>query len=390
MGNTIVVPAAVDTEEPPDVLYVNDRLRGKAKGFGFARTMFSKKEWRTLKKFCILNKVTQIDLNRMYNRYLNTEAATVRKMRILITDISDQFSVHSEVYQDMAGVLLPSLFLRDYEGLKDPYSSTEISFARCVILGYMACLEPISDLIYDFFSISRRVMNVKVMATVFAYNFKQCVKVFCSELKPSATRRFLLEKCIREDDEELTILSIMQMGTKYPMLFYQLHLFQRHFKRLIFGDKFWSGREAFPTRFAEADLEESAAFFANEKSVIKETARQILSDFSVEETERPRLYWSKRDPISSLSEECCIRVKHLLGYRWARALIEESELEYPPSQCFADTFPDVDDEVRIYDNKIDSDFVYNVGTGYRAWVEKHRLRSGEVIKELWHRTGPDL
>lgn len=389
MGAAATFPIARESD-PPEILYIHDKLRGKKKGFGFARSMFSKLEWRTLKKFCVFHNVSQLDLNRVYTRYLSTDAAVVRKMRVLIADIGAPFAAHSPIYQDMVEVMFPGLFLRSFTGLKEPYSSTEISFARFIILGYTTCSQPISDLIFDFFSISRRSMNIKVVATIFAYNLKQIVKVFTSELSNSAARRFLVEKCIGEDDEEMTILSVMQLGVKYPLLFFQLFLFQRHLKRLIFGDRFWEGRPLAPSRFIEEGLSYDPLVFKNEKYCIKETARQILFDFANAESSVVRLYPTCRDDISQLTVDCCTRAKTSLGYRWARDLIEESELDYPQEQCFADVPADIDNEVRIYDHKIQSDFVYNVGTGYRAWVEQHKLRSGEVIKELWHRTGPDL
>jgi hypothetical protein len=394
MGAVMPVAAVEDNEPPPDVLYINEKLRGAKKGFGFARTMFSKLEWRTLKKFCIKEKATQVDLNRMYTRYLSSDAARVRKMRILLEDISNAFVAKSPVYQDMMQVLCPSLFLMPLEGLKEPYSNSEISFARFIMMGYIVCAQPMPDIIYDYFSISRRNI-MKVSATIFAYNLQQVVKVFCSELKKSAVKRFLMEKCIWDDDEEISILSVMQMGVKYPLMFYQLFLFQRHFKRLIFGDKFWANRQkVLACRFQEPHLEyDDTHFSSGEKVAVRETARVILADFNEVATSgrRPRLDWERRENTSQkLTTECCVRVKNALGYRWARALIEESELEYPAEQTFADIPPDIDDEVRIYDKKIESDFVYNVGTGYRAWVEKHKLRNGEVVKELWHRTSGNL
>ena len=383
------VPVVSEAEEPPDVLFIDENLRGNNKGFGFSRLMFSKKEWRTLKKFCIANGIAQLDLNRMYNRYLANDAAVVRNMRILLADVSGQFSDKSPVYKDIMQILCPTIFLREYDGLKPPYSNMEISFARCIIIGYTFCLQPISDLVYDFFSISRR-SSVQLSATVFAYNLKQCVSIFCSELKPSATRRFVIEKCIRDDDEEISILSIMQIGLKYPLLFFQLYLFQKHFRRLIFGDVFWKGRKIFPSRFGGIGIVHDECVFLSEKDAIRETARQILYDFATEATESPRLYWEQKVNVTELTIQACTRAKHSLGYRWARSLIEESELEYPCDQCFADVPSDYDDEVRLYDNQIKSDFVYNVGTGYRAWVEQHKLRDGEVVKELWHRTNGSL
>lgn len=390
MGGAAAVPTVIEDKEPPDILYINEKLGGRDKGFGFSRSMFSKREWRTLKIFCLTNRITQIDLNRMYNRYLSSDAAVVRKMRIRLEDISCSFSKQSEVRQDLAEVLCPFIFLKSFEGLKEPYSSTEVSFARCIIMGYVTCLQPISDMIFDFFSISRRSLNAKVNATIFAYNVKECIKVFACELMPSAAKKFIVQYCIGDDDEEWSLLTIMQIGTKYPITFYPLRLFQKCLKRLIFGDRFWDGRNALPSRFDDEGIFCDEALFMNQKCCIKETARQIIGDFTAVNNQPPRLYAERRSDLISISAECCVKIKDALGYRWARALIEESELEYPDDQYFADIPSDVDSEVRIYDSKIQSDFVYNVGTGYRAWIEHHKLKNGEIVKELWHRTASDL
>lgn len=74
---------------------------------------------------------------------------------------------------------------------------------------------------------------------------------------------------------------IIQMAMKYPVLFYSLVKFRYHFKRLVYGDKFWHERKNLKSRFEitftrkPKDLQTP---FATEKLAIKETARALIAD----------------------------------------------------------------------------------------------------------------
>lgn len=209
-------------------------------------------------------------------------------------------------------------------------------------------------------------------------------------MPPSAVWRFIEEKCIVENEEELQILTLMQMSLKYPLLFYEFVLFQRHFKRVFFGDAFWKGRDQIDSRFQEyEDIKCSSQDFKNISIALQQSARVILADYFHSTLAISRLHPEKVVVPDILDEQCCIKLKDDLGYKWARDLIAESGLIVPETQTFAEIPPNFEEQLRLYDSKIDSDFVYNAGSGYRAWVEKHKLSNGKVVKEWFHRTGPD-
>ena len=136
MGGIVVTGSnisEVSSEPLQDVLYINNKLKGADKGFGFSRSMFSKKEWRTLRKFCVDNNIRQTDLNRVYNIYLASDAAVIRNMRVLLNDLTEKFSNQCSIFRDLAEIFVPGIFLKTSEGLKSPHSDKEVSFARFVI-----------------------------------------------------------------------------------------------------------------------------------------------------------------------------------------------------------------------------------------------------------------
>jgi hypothetical protein len=393
MGGIIATSSSsIDSSEPlKDVLFINNKLKGTEKGFGFSRSMFSKMEWRTLKKYCQDNNIRQIDLNRVYNIYLASDAALIRNMRVLLTDITEKFSNQCSTFRDLSEIFIPGIFLRTADGLKNPHSDKEVSFARFVLCGCIFCNQPVCDIVYDFFSICRQNLEIKPSATIFSYNFKQVVIRIGAEMPPSAVWRYIEEKCIVENEEEISISALMQMSLKYPLLFYAFVLFQRHFKRVFFGDEFWNGRNQIASRFqAHENLTCSQQDFENISNALQQTARVILADYFQPTFTISRLHPEKVEVPSMLNEQCCVKLKNDLGYKWARDLISESAMDIPKEQTFAEIPQTFVEEMRLYDSKIDSEFVYNAGSGYRAWVERHKLSNGKIVKEWFHRTSPDL
>ena len=84
-------------------------------------------------------------------------------------------------------------------------------------------------------------------------------------------------------------------------------------------------------------------------------------------------------------------MKENLGYKLAKELIRESELEVEESQKFSG-LPESDvetEEQRIYDKKIERECMYNHALGTRAWVDTYIDEDGDIIREETHRIEPE-
>ena len=354
--------------------------------------MFKKKEWATLKKFCNKKDIKQTQLNAVYKKYLSSEDVFIRDFRVKTVDIKLPFLQKTKLIQELSDCFIPECFMKKYRGLMGPYSPEEVSFARFIIMGYIFSLQAIPDLFLDFLAFLRNRIIVKLSAPMFTFNFQQIIKQLSDETKPSFTMDYMIKYSNLQNDDEIMIESIIKIALRYPLIFYPLVKFRKHFRRLIFGDKFWDQLTLMKTEIDELEDFDYTFFysgFENEKEALKMTARSIIADITAlkDDDNILRLSDIYREPLTELTEKCCLRCKDLLGYETARHIIQESELTYPESQCFVEIPISGDNELRFRCNAEGRDFVFNTATGLAAWV--HTIeKDGQVVKEHSIRIAP--
>ena len=376
-----------------DVYFVEDVVeKDKDKGIGFSMKMFKKKEWATLKKFCNKRNIRQTDLNAIYKKYLSSEDIFIREFRVKTVDVKLPFLQKTKLLQELSDCFIPECFMKKYRGLMNPFSPDEVSFARFIIMGYIFSLQAIPDLFLDFLAFLRNRLAVKLSAPMFTFNFQQIIKQMSEETKPSFSLEYMIKYSSIQNDDEISLEQIIKMALRYPLIFYPLVKFRKHFRRLIFGDKFWEKLTIMKTDIDELDDFDYLFFypgFENEKEALKMTARSILSDITdmKDDQKTIRLSAIYREPITELTEICCIRCKDLLGYEIARHIIHESELTPPESQRFVEIPLTGDAEIRFRCNAEGRDFLFNTATGLTAWINTIE-KDGELLKEHSIRIAP--
>jgi hypothetical protein len=193
-------------------------------------------------------------------------------------------------------LLVPAIFIREYQGLDPPYSNEEVSFTRFLIMGYIFCALPIPDLICVLISAIKQSPKAKKYLTADTMipisTYQTIVTLLGEDLEPSAAAKYIqttIKKNPAKSGTEISLEHIMLLGIKYPLLFYELHRFRTRLKRFIFGDKFWEGRYYLKPRVVGfgagagvSDIIPSTAeyehAFVNEKEAIRATAASIVTD----------------------------------------------------------------------------------------------------------------
>lgn len=380
--------AAITQAWSVDALHVTDDRGSKHYGIGFAKAMFIPKEWKALKTFCNTYDIYQTDLNRLFNKYLSNDAAMVRQMRISTDDVKMQFGNQSLLTREIADIFIPLIFSLKRSDLSEPYSNKEVSFTRFVILGYRFCTQPMQDLVYDFFALTKGNFDLKLVSSIFSYNLQQILYVFSEAMQKSASQKYLLSRCNIKDNLELGIETIMRMSVKYPLMFYELQRFRSKFKRVFFGDKFWSRMGRMPSRFFEFPDDSQ---FASESSAVTYTARSIIQDFAKSDPQSICMdmehYQVSLEANVEITSHTCVLMKNALGYRLARQIVEESRyVSLPSDQMYLLVPPECDVEERATDEKVKREFIFNVGTGLRAWIDVMKDTKGNVLKETHYYT----
>merc|ERR1711916_420607 len=169
--------------------------------------------------------------------------------------------------------------------------------------------------------------------------------------------------------------------------------------------------------------------FINEAAAIRVTARAILNDYhtsamanmdalkssvrfdesTIEDAEHKTYHGTEHPRYSTIPKSLEIKIpitidrpekpievvdrltaklmKEDLGYKFAKEIIRESELEVEENQKLVD-LPETDvemEEQRIYDKKIEREFVYNYAIGTRAWVDTYVDEDDDIVREECHR-----
>ena len=380
------------TGSSKETVFVDDDPKEIQISVGFSPDIFKGREFATLKTFCNKREIHQRHLNALWKRYMSSDEIYIRDFRVRTLDTKDAFLSKSKLYQEISEIYIPSIFMKEFSGLQEGHSMEEVTFPRFVIMSYIFCAQAIPDLIFDFIAILRQRFNLQLGAIMFAFNFEQMVKVLAEEINSTATKKYLLHLCEKfKKEEEISVGTIIAMGIKYPLLFYQLKRFRSHFRRLIFGDKFWTERKQLKTKLGELGLRKGHdVSFASEAAATKATARSILRDvlFHAEHDYEMRLTDAFETPLKEINEKDCTLLKKTLGFQLSRSLILESELAYPTSdnqQFLGDSFISVGcAEETIVDHLSKERFIYDVASGKRAWILKYESVDGVVLKETLH------
>ena len=276
-------------------------------------------------------------------------------------------------------------------------------------------------MIYDFLSILRRRLNMKMHAVMFTFNFYQIVQTLSEvfvllfiqlfysltylhhqELKPSVTLSYVLRYANIKNDTEISAESIIKLGLKYPVLFFSLIRFRNHmrlvllpshllihllthsFRRIIFGDKFWANQKLIKprTEFHKNDIDPLLYIdgTVDEDAAVVCTARSIITDYAKGNMTIIKLVEEYPQQVTYVDTELSVKMKTLLGvyilysltyllthslvtgYKMARKLIIESKLPYAETELYVDV-PDEegDEDIRMHDPMIQLDFSYNAG-----------------------------
>lgn len=374
-----------------ETVFVDDDPSEIKKSVGFSPDIFKGREFATLKAFCNKRDVHQRHLNAVWKRYMSTDEVYIREFRVRTLDMKEAFTSKSKLYQEISEIYIPTIFMKDFSGLQEGHSMEEVSFPRFIIMSYIFCAQPIPDLIFDFIAILRQRFNLQLSAIMFAFNFEQMVRVLGEELKPSASKKYLLQLCEKfRKDEELSVGAIITMGIKYPLLFYQLKRFRTHFRRLFLGDIFWRERPKLKTKLGELGLGKGFDIdFTSEAAATRATARCLLKDvlFHAEHDYEMKLTDVVEAPLKEISDTACTLLKKTLGFQLARSLILESELPFSPQEFLLDArIATGGEEQRITDHLSREDFLYHVATGKTAWILRYLSSDGleHVIKETHH------
>ena len=470
-----------------DVVTVTEDPKDPRHGLGFSRSMFKPKEWHLLKTFCNKKGIYQTDLNHVFNKYLSGDDVYLRQFRIDVMETKKKYMEFSLLNFEISDIFLPNIFMRPFHGLEKPSEATEATFPRFIVLGYTFCAQPMTDLIYEYFSILRQNYRLQLGVVMYSFNVKETISVLSEELEQDNSGiKYVLLKINPANDTEYSVEDVIRMGLRYPIMFYPLQRFRIHFRRQIFGDKFWEDKKVAKTRFVSAfgEMKGKQGGYESEAAANQITAVSVINDFAetlnqealaekmkvdrratmiataqalgeeyVEEVEEDeveeegddddddddnnneneeekkeveqetapnqdgedeikekRKKKKKKDKkkdkafISGVtgtkydlttpaakkrlkSQETMLlhakvphanpgfvtkdvahRMKRDMGYTLARDLILDSKLPYAEGVDFLVYPEELDEEVRIHDTKVNRDFVYNTGTGIRAWV----------------------
>lgn len=241
-----------------EMLTVTEDPKSPGFGLGFSKLMFKRqKDWILLQEFCKRYNIQQMDLNRIYAKYLNHDEVYIRQYRIRTADTKNHFATAQLSLRELADVMLPFIYFKDEKGLPlpDPVGDMEeVTFTRFIVRCYHFLAQPLSDLVFDFFCVIRQNLRLKLRAKLFTFNLYQLVIVLMSELTPSACRDYILARVNLADDTEIAIAQVVKLGTKYPVMFYLLERFRKHMRRLVFGDRFWEGRSVIKSKLDSTAL----------------------------------------------------------------------------------------------------------------------------------------
>lgn len=278
-------------------------------------------------------------------------------------------------------------------------TTEEVSFARFVVSAYLFCSQQIADLIYDFLSLLRQRYNLRLHAIMFMFTLMEVLKVLVEDTEKTHTLKFVMDLLSsRGKDDEISAISVIKLGLKFPIIFYPLERFRKHFKRLVFGDQFWELRKNLKSNLADLPVasDEYKLWFINEEVALAETAIAIISDIESDATISKYKY-NENFPRRSttIDEELCLDLVRILGYKTAWNLITDSKLPIVCDPIFLqahlpnhkkdkvelESFFIPEDSVVLYDEKAGRKFKFSALDGSSTWAQHVVSPAGEIVRE---------
>lgn len=341
----------------PNIVFIDDIRPKDPTMKGFSRQIFKRFEWPTLKLFCNTYAIQHADVCTVFKRFLQYEEVYLLQFRVRMKDVRNHFSRHSRLEQvclveqicnpnqfsiylqnyyslflkEIADACIPLMFMKEFAGLDQATAPCEdVSLPRFIIMVYIFCAEQIPDAILGFVTFLRQKLHMSANAKLHTYSLDQLLRVLMEDLQPSAAAAILLESVGRlGKEDELSMLAVVKLGIKYPILFYVLERFRKHIRRIAFGDKFWENRSQLKLKIE--DLEGSSDFFnavyKNEQTAIIETSRSIIADvMSSKRLKRYRVNARFPPTVVCIDEHCLERLKDLFGYEKSRQLAIDSDI----------------------------------------------------------------
>lgn len=214
-----------------------------------------------------------------------------------------------------------------------PKNPEEITFTRCIIVSFLFGAQQLPDFIHEFFGLLRQKLSMDVSSSIAFYSFEQTLTLLVEDLHPSAAKRILMD-CIKRlpMEQDISILYIVKLAVKYPLLFYVLERFRKHLKRLVFGEFFWVNRKWLRLRLANqlGDIRlDVNDLFQSESVALLETSRTIIAE-AVQLAESSTVFYLSDamdvPPVFRINERCNLILKNFFGYEKSRQLIVDSEL----------------------------------------------------------------
>jgi hypothetical protein len=296
----------------------------------FSISIFRKGEWALVRAFCQKHEIKQAHLVTVFRTYLTNEEVYVRKFRIRLNDPKVKFASFSMLMQELADVFFPGIFLKEFPRLEMIENPEEVTFARFIIMSYVFGAQAPPEIIYDFLSILRKNLRIHTTALVAVYSFQQICNLVIEDLQNCGTLKYL-KRCIGSLDtnKDIKISNIILIGIKYPLIFYSLVRFRKYFQRFVFGDKFWKSRKLLKLKSVEFHhFPEYHTWFENEDIARKITAKFFLMDVLYGNKIFDLNYIFYESMIDTISHDEMLSLIDLVGYKFARRLTIEAEINY--------------------------------------------------------------
>ncbi|KAJ1432027.1 hypothetical protein B484DRAFT_448044 [Ochromonadaceae sp. CCMP2298] len=409
MGN-----ATIFHKQDPNIVYVDEKSILDPLVQGVARGIFKKFEWETLKLFSQKYRIVQADINVVFRRFLIYPEVYMLGFQVRANDVKGKFLMGTKLIVELADAMVPMYLLKDFTGLEPAQSREEVTFARFCILSYLFCAQQMPDLLHDFVTILREKTKLSVQATMSAYSLDQLVPLLMEDLLPSAAGAVVKEASSRMGKEaELTILTMVKLGVKYPIMFYSVQRFVKLLKRQVFGDKFWEGRPALKLKIEDAEeegLKNMNARFRDELSARRETSKSIICDAVAMRGYVFALTEDAAEEVVEVDAHVMAVLKGVFGYERSRQLVLDSDIFYEDS-LLLQTALGAEEPVKrplggmgvfaeegrgdrgtgilslgesqvVLDPLTDRTFAFDAATGKSSWIVGVVDEGGEVAMEL--------
>lgn len=146
--------------------------------------------------------------------FLCETTAYLREFRVSVSDLKLHFQRAniSLLSFELADIFLPLLFSKPHDVLPQPDLYDEVTFTRFIVISYLFCVQPVCDVIFDFFCLVRQTFSLKLVATMFSYNVEQMLLVITEEEERTAALRYVIKKCNIANDFEVSIQYVILLG----------------------------------------------------------------------------------------------------------------------------------------------------------------------------------